>query len=262
MQKVARDDIVCLFRDLTSRVTRANLRFLAFCAAFGAAAMAAAPADAQVMARGYYHHLDSRASFFISEVTEADQVRTEMITYHLSGNEPMDIPAWRHSYMDSSGVQHHVTVVDFAPHYEMHNSTVQYSMMDAATNYRQKGEVILDQGTRSDRIPTHILNVQLDNGNVLFVVLMLHQNDDMNERRLLIAEAEKPPGARQPALFLASLGVINPEFFGTDADHTLWRVRYSPAGPPIHDQQLVATQPWGIGVFDEDMSAGGEAIPQ
>lgn len=239
-----------------------KFKLLAVCAVFGAVAMSAAPASAQVMARGYYHHLESRASFFISEVTEADQISTEMFTYHVEGNEPMDVPAWRHSYLDSRGTQHHVTVVDFAPYYEKSNSTVQYSMADAATNYRQKGEVILDQGTRSDRIPTHILNLQLDNGNVLFVVLMLHQNDDMDERRLLIAEAEMPRGARQPALFLASLGVINPEFFGTDADHTLWRVRYTPAGPPIHDQRLVATQPWGVGEFDEVMSAGGESVPE
>jgi hypothetical protein len=184
-----------------------------------------------------------------------------MITYHVQGNEPKEVPAWLHSFTDSRGVQHRVTVVDFAPHYEMHDSTVQYSMMDAATNYRQKGEAILDQGTRSDRIPSHLLNVRLPNGNVLFCVFMLHQNDDMNERRLILAEAETPTGARQPALFLASQGVINPEFFGTDSDHTLWRVRYSPAGPPIHDQRLVATQPWGIGEFDEVMSAGGEAVP-
>ena len=151
----------------------AKLKLLAVCAVFGAATMSAMPASAQVMARGYYHHLESRASFFISEVTEADQISTEMFTYHVEGNEPMDVPAWRHSYLDSRGTQHHVTVVDFAPYYEKSNSTVQYSMTDAATNYRQMGEVILDQGTRSDRIPSHILNIQLDNGNVLFVVLML-----------------------------------------------------------------------------------------
>jgi hypothetical protein len=83
----------------------------------------------------------------------------------------------------------------------------------------------------------------------------------MDERRLVIARAEVPPGARQPGLFLSSVGIINPEYFGTDADHTLWRVRYTPAGPPIHGQELVATQPWGVGVFDEVMSAGGEAVP-
>ncbi|MCZ6893109.1 MAG: hypothetical protein O7H40_03550 [Gammaproteobacteria bacterium] len=237
-------------------------KILTFCALVGAAAMVSMPATAQVMARGYYHHLESRASFYISEVTEAEQVTTEMITYHVQGNEPMDVPAWEHSFASSRGVQQRVTVVDFAPYYEPHDSVVQYSMMYAATNYRQKGEVILDQGTRSDRIPTHLLSVRLPNGNILFCVFMLHQNDDMNERRLIIAEAEMPPGARQPALFLASQGIINPEFFGTDADHTLWRVRYTPAGPPIHGQELVATQPWGIGVFGEVMSAGGEVVPE
>jgi hypothetical protein len=78
----------------------------------------------------------------------------------------------------------------------------------------------------------------------------------------VIAQAETPPRGRQPGLFLASIGIINPEYFGTDADHTLWRVRYTPAGPPIHGQELVATQPWGLGVFEEVMSVGGEAIPE
>jgi hypothetical protein len=242
---------------------RANFRFLAFCAVFGAAAMAAAPANAQVMARGYWNHIESRVSFFISEVTEADQVTSEVIDYEIRDtDEPRTVPAWRHSFIGSRGTRYAVTSVDFAPHYEPHESAVQGSMMEAATNYRQKGTVILDQFVRSDRIPGHILNVELPNGNILFVVFMLHQDDVLGQRRLIIAEAEKPPNARQPALFLASIGVINPEFFGTDADHTLWRVRYTPAGPPIHEAELVATQPWGIGEFDEEMSAGGEAVPQ
>ena len=241
---------------------RSHNKILALCALLGAATALAAPANAQVMARGYWNHVESRVSFFIPEVTQADQVTTETIDYAVDGNEPMVIPAFQHTFIGRGGTIYKVTSVDFAPYYEPHNSTVQYSMMDAATKYRQKGEVILDAGTRSDRIPAHILNVELPNGNTLFTVFMLHQNDDMNERRLVIAEAETPPGGRQPALFLASIGIINPEFFGTDADHTLWRVRYSPAGPPIHGQELVATQPWGVGEFEEVMSAGGEEVPE
>lgn len=240
-----------------------KLKLLAFCAAFGAAAMAAAPANAQVMARGYWNHVESRVSFFVSEITEADQVTSEIIEHRIGRtDEPKIVPAWRHNFTSSRGTRYAVTSVDFQPHYEPHQSAVQGSMMEAATAYREKGTVILDQFVRSDRIPGHILNVDLPNGNTLFVVFMLHQDDVLDQRRLVIAEAEVPPGGRQPALFLASIGIINPEFFGTDADHTLWRVRYTPAGPPIHEAELVATQPWGIGVFDEVMSAGGEAVPE
>ena len=263
MHKMARNDIVCLFREQSSRVMRANFRFLAFCAVFGAAAMAATPANAQEMARGYWNHIESRVSFFISEITEPGQVTSEMVEHHIvRTDEPRTVPAWRHSFTSSRGTNYAVTSVDFAPHYEPHESAVQGSMMEAATSYREKGTVILDQFVRSDRIPGHILNVKLPNGNILFVVFMLHQDDVLDQRRLIIAEAETPQNGRQPALFLASIGVINPEFFGTDADHTLWRVRYTAAGPPIHEAELVATQPWGVGVFDEDMSAGGEAVPQ
>jgi hypothetical protein len=262
MQKIARNEIFGLFGDLSSRVMRANFRSLAFCAAFGAAALAATPASAQVMARGYWNHIESRVSFFISEITDPSQVASEVVDYDIRGNEARTISAWRHSFTDSRGTNFAVTSVDFVPFYEAHESAVQGSMMEAATNYRAKGNVILDQFVRSDRIPGHVMNIELPNGNTLFVVFMLHQDDVLGQRRLIIAEAEKPPTARQPALFLASIGVINPEFFGTDFDHTLWRVRYTPAGPPIHESELVATQPWGVGVFDEDMSAGGEVVPQ
>ena len=263
MQKIARSDFVRFFRDLSPRIVRAKYRIIALCAVFGAAAMAAAPANAQVMARGYWNHIESRVSFFISEVTEPGQVSSEIIDYQIGRtDEPKTVKAWRHSFTDSRGTMYAVTSVDFVPFYEPHESAVQGSMMEAATAYREKGTVILDQFVRSDRIPGHILNVALPNGNTLFVVFMLHQDDVLDQRRLIIAEAEKPPTARQPALFLASIGIINPEFFGTDADHTLWRVRYTPAGPPIHGAELVATQPWGIGEFDEVMSAGGEAVPE
>lgn len=244
------------------RNSRPVFRRPIFFAVLGAALFAAVPASAQIVARGYWHHVESRASFFIPEVTNAAQVTTEEIQYEVVGTEIRSVPAWRHSYTDARGTRYAVTSVDFSPHYEAHDSTVQGSMADAATNYRRKGVAILDQAGRSDRIPGHLLNVELPNGNTLFVVFLLHQNDEMNERRLIIAEAEKPPTARQPALFLASIGIINPEYFGSDTDHTLWRVRYTPAGPPIHGAELVATQPWGIGDFEELMSVGGEAIPE
>jgi len=221
------------------------------------------PVEAQVMARGYYNHVESRVSFYIPSITSADQVTIENINYELRGYEGRtDIPAVRHSYVGPRGTRHAVTSVDFKPQFGAHNSMVQGALAQAATNYRALGEVNYDEFVRTDRIPAHQLNITLPNGNALDVLIILHQDDGLDQRRLIIAEAETMPGGRQPGLFIASIGIINPEFFGTDADHTLWRVRYTPSGPPIAGQELVATQPWGVGVFGEEMSAGGEAVLQ
>lgn len=231
-----------------------------------AAASFVLPASAQVMARGYYNHVEDRVSFYIPGVTSPDQITIDEVHALTTrggndGGPPIRHMAPRHSYVAPNGTRYAVISVDFREDYPPHDPDLQATMMTAADEYRQKGEVTLDMGTRTDRIPAHMLSIDLPNGNQLRVLFILHQDDVLEERRLVIAEAEVPPGARQPDLFLASIGIINPEFFGTDADHTLWRVRYTPAGPPIHGQELVATQPWGIGDFDEVMSAGGEAVP-
>jgi len=230
------------------------------------AVVSSAPAFGQVMARGFYNHVEDRISFFIPEVTSPDQITIEEVVALTTrggngGAPPIDHIARRHSYVSANGTIYSVTAIDFKEDYAPHDPDLQASMGTAATEFRQRGEVILDNSTRSDRIPAHLLNIRLPNGNILYVMLILHQDDDMDERRLVIAQAETPPRGRQPGLFLASIGIINPEYFGTDADHTLWRVRYTPAGPPIHGQELVATQPWGLGEFEEVMSVGGEAIP-
>jgi len=225
-----------------------------------------APALGQVMARGYYNHVEDRISFFISAVTSPDQITIEdVVALTTRGGtglvDPIEHIARRHSYVSPNGSIYSVMAIDFREDYPENHIDVQYSMALAAAEFRQRGEVILDQGMRSDRIPAHMVNVQLPNGNVLYGLFLLHQDCEMDERRLVIAQVETPPGARQPGLFIASVGIINPEYFGTDSDHTLWRVRYTPAGPPICGQELVATQPWGVGEFDELMSSGGEAIP-
>jgi hypothetical protein len=229
--------------------------------------VSSAPAFGQVMARGFYNHVEDRISFFIPAVTSPDQITIEEVLALTTrggngGAPPIDHIARRHSYVSANGTIYSVTAIDFKDVYAPHDPDLQAAMGTAATEFRQRGEVILDNSTRSDRIPAHLLNIRLPNGNILYVMLILHQDDDMDERRLVIAQAETPPRGRQPGLFLASIGIINPEYFGTDADHTLWRVRYTPAGPPIHGQELVATQPWGLGVFEEVMSVGGEAIPE
>ena len=218
------------------------------------------PAGAQVMARGYYNHVESRISAYFPGVTNANQVAIEEFAY-VTERGP-SVPSRRFVYRAPNGSRYSVTSVDFKPHYPSQDVIVQASMAHAATNYRKLGEVTFDAGHRTDRIPAHQMNIKLPNGNLLYVLLILHHDDEMDERRLVIAEAETPPRARQPGLFLASVGIINPKFFGTSADHTLWRVRYTPGGPPQKDPRLVATQPWGVGEYGEVMSVGGEAIPQ
>jgi hypothetical protein len=237
------------------------MRSVALLSAAALAVVLSAPASAQVMARGYYNHVDSRVSFFIPGVTQVGQVKIEDITYNVEGFEPKPVAAKRFTHTDAGGTRFTVTSIDFKPAYERHDSTVQGSMAAAAAEYRRKGEIIYDAGTRTDRIPAQEVNVRLPNGRILYTLFILHQDDVLDQRRLVIAEAETAPRARQPGLFLASIGIINPQFFGTTADHTLWRVRYSPAGPPIQGAELVATQPWGTGQFLENMSAGGEAVP-
>jgi hypothetical protein len=235
------------------------MRFPVWCAAAFTLALSS-PADAQVMARGYYNHLDSRISAYFPGVTTANQVTVEDFNYTTERGPAA--AARRFTHRTPDGIRYTVTSVNFKPNYPSQDVIVQASMAHAATNYRKLGEVTFDAGHRTDRIPAHQLNIRLPNQNMLFVLLILHQDDQMDERRLVIAEAETPPRRRQPGLFLASVGIINPQYFGTSADHTLWRVRYTPAGPPLNDPRLVATQPWGLGEFQETMSVGGEAIPQ
>jgi hypothetical protein len=213
------------------------------------------------MARGYYNHVESRISAYFPGVTRVDQVKIENIMHYVEGQDSKEVPAIRFSYTSPDGTRHAITSIDFVPHFEAHDSTVQGSMAHAAAVYRKKGEVILDEASRTDRIPSHLLNIRLPNGRILYTQFILHQDDELDQRRLVIAEAEINPRARQPGLFMASVGIINPKFFGTSADHTTWRVRYTAAGPPQKDARLVATQPWGLGEFGQVMSAGGEAIP-
>lgn len=243
------------------------MRFVGLISAGLAVVILASPAAAQVMMRGFYNHVEDRISVHFPGVTSIDQVTIEDVAALTTragntGDPPVIHIAPRHSYTAPNGTRYAVTSIDFKDVFERHDPDLQSSMTTAVTEYRRKGEILLDLGTRTDRIPAHILNIRLPTENILYVLFILHQDDDMDERRLVIAEAEKPPHGRQPGLFLSSVGIINPQYFGTDADHTLWRVRYTPAGPPIHNQELVATQPWGMGVFEEVMSVGGEAIPE
>jgi len=242
----------------------------AFVATTLAPLLVSSAADAQeVMARGYYNHIESRISAYIPGVTSVDQVSLEEFTYGPMEDGHFIESAYRASHTGEGGTRYGVTSVDFATpevvalgvRYGKDGTIIKSIMAHAATNYRELGEVTYDQGTVVEFIPAHQLHVTLPNGRILYVLFILHRDDELDQRRLIIAEAETAPRARQPGLFLSSIGILNPEYFGTDADHTYWRVRYTRAGPPLHLGELVATQPWGIGVFEEEMSAGGEALP-
>ena len=223
----------------------------------------------EVMARGYYNHIESRISAFFPSVTSVDQVDLEQFTYGPMEDGHLIESAFRASHTGAGGTRYRVTSVDFATpevvalgvRYGYDGTIVKSAMAHAATNYRELGEVTYDQGTVVEFIPAHQLHVTLPNGHILYVLFIYHRDDELGQRRLIIAEAETAPRARQPGLFLSSIGILNPEYFGTDADHTYWRVRYTSPGPPLHLGELVATQPWGMGVFEEEMSAGGEALP-
>jgi hypothetical protein len=223
----------------------------------------------EVMARGYYNHIQSRLSAFIPGVTSVDQVDVQPFVYGPTEDGEMINSAWKLTHTSADGTRYQMVSVDMATpevealgnRYGKDGTIIKTAMTHAAAVYRKKGEVLYDAGTVVEFIPAHILNMRLPNGRLLFVLFILHRDDEMNQRRLVIAEAETAPRARQPGLFLASVGLINPQYFGTDADHTSWRIRYTQAGPPLHLGRLVATQPWGVGTFQENMSAGGEALP-
>lgn len=223
----------------------------------------------EVMARGYYHHVESRISAFFPGVEDVDQVSVERFTYGPMEDGHLIESAYRASHIAENGSRHTITSVDFATpevvalgnRYEKDGTIIKTAMAHAATNYRQLGEVTYDAGTVVEFIPAHRLHITLPNGRKLYVLMIHHRDDEMDQRRLMIAEAETAPNGRQPDLFLSSVGILNPEYFGTDADSIYWRVRYTPPGPPLHLGELVATQPWGMGEFDEDMSVGGEALP-
>jgi hypothetical protein len=247
----------------------ANLS-IAFVAAMFVTLLVPSAADAQeVMARGYYNDIESRISAYMPGVTSVDQVSLEQFTYGPMEDGHLIETAYRASHTTEDGTRYGVTSVNFATpevealgvRYGFDGTIIKSAMAHAATNYREMGEVTYDQATVVEFIPSHQLHITLPNGRVLYVLFVYHRDDELGQRRLIIAEAETAPRARQPGLFLSSIGIVNPEYFGTDADHTYWRVRYTRPGPPLHLGELVATQPWGIGVFEEDMSVGGEALP-
>lgn len=168
-----------------------------------------------VFAQGWTTYSNVEDRFTISFPAE---VTVENISYMTE--DGMSLPARRH-VSESNGERYAVTSIDFAPAYEAYDSTVQGSMAHAATNYRQLGEVTYDAYARTDRIPGHQLWITQPDGHRLFVVITLHRDVSMDARRLIIAEANVPPGARPPVPFFGSLRTLDSE--GNS-------IRYAPDG--------------------------------
>jgi hypothetical protein len=133
-------------------------------------------------------------------------VQVENIMYMTE--DDMMLRARRHVAEWNGGI-YAVTSVDFTPLYEAYHTTLQGSMAHAATNFRKRGTVTYDAYARTDRIPSHNLQITEPGGRRLYVTIVLHQDEALMARRLIIAEASVPPNSRPPSLFLAGLGVLD-----------------------------------------------------
>jgi len=150
-----------------------------------------------------------------------DPILEEVTFTAEDGNE---IPA--RLWSARSGEEYYaVTVIDFDPHYEPHDPTVQGSMAHAATEFRRRfpsmENVTYDGAMRIDRIPGHTLQISKPEGGFLYVLLVLHQDEVLNAQRLYITEADVPPGVPPPGHFQQSFEILDE----TGAD-----IRYSPDG--------------------------------
>ena len=196
---------------MISNSPRLATRSVAFVATIFAPLLLSSPADAQeVMARGYYNHIESRISAYMPGVTSVDQVSLEQFTYGPMEDGHFIETAYRASHTAERGTRYSVTSVDFVTpevealgvRYGFDGTMIKSAMAHAATNYRDMGEVTYDQATVVEFIPAHQLHVTLPNGRTLYVLFVYHHDDELGQRRLIIAEAETAPRARQPGLFL------------------------------------------------------------
>lgn len=151
-----------------------------------------------------------------------DDPMVEPIEY--STEDGMMIPARR--YTATNGEERYaVTVVDFYDHYDAYDTTIQGSMAHAANRFRRQVEriedITYDAYMRIDRIPGHALQINTADGGFLYVLVVLHQDENLDARRLYITEAQVPAGSPPPGLFQQSFEVLDPD--GND-------IRYSADG--------------------------------
>jgi hypothetical protein len=134
----------------------------------------------------------------------------EEISYMLE--DGMTIPARRYSVR--TGEEYYaVTVVDFWGHYDAFATTILGSMAHAATQFRRNADSIeditYDAYMRVDRIPGHALQIRTPEGGRLYVLIVLHQDENLQARRLYITEAQVSEGVPPPGLFQQSFEVLD-----------------------------------------------------
>ncbi len=151
-----------------------------------------------------------------------DQPMVEEITYMIE--DDVTIPARRWS-VQLADEYYAVTTVDFADHYAAHDTIVQGSMAHAATNLRRIArlteDITHDSYARYDRIPSHLLHINKPDGDRLYALIVLHQDETLDARRLYIIEAHVHEGAPPPGLYQQSFEVF---------DATGQALRYEPDG--------------------------------
>ena len=151
-------------------------------------------------------------------------------------------PARRY-FVNEDGQSQAVIVVDFATAYDFATASdgeemvVLGSIAHAATSYRQRGEVTYDGYTRYDRLPAHKLQITEPDGRLLYVSIILHEDHNIDARRLYILEASAPPGAPPPLAFQGTFYITdeNLERISYDTDAEGHRIRIIPGsgGIPI-----------------------------
>ena len=156
-----------------------------------------------------------------------DTPTPEEITYAIEDGMTIAARRWSAQWNDQYFA---VTVVDFADHYPPHDTIVQGSMAHAATNIRRMTrlteDITHDSYARYDRIPSHLVTINKPDGDRLYGLIVLHQDEALDARRLYIVEAHVPANAPPPGLYQQSFEVLD------DAGVAL---RYEPDGRTRQD---------------------------
>jgi hypothetical protein len=138
------------------------------------------------------------------------QPTLENVTYE--SEDGMALPARRWSAR--KGEEYYaVTVVNFAGHYDFYDTLIWSSMAWAATTFRRQvplmKDLTYDAYMRMNRVPGHALQIRKSDGGFLYVLIVLHQDEALDTRRLYITEAHVPAGKPPPGLFQQAFAVTN-----------------------------------------------------
>jgi hypothetical protein len=116
------------------------------------------------------------------------------------------LPAKKFEAKDPRGTLYRMTVVNMQTTERDPNrqgNELRGSIAKAATDLRQTGKVTLDAYAETNVIPGHQLQITLPDGSRNFAQIHLHM------RRLYIMEGIAPPGAPPPAVYQASLAILD-----------------------------------------------------